>query len=196
MRDGILSDVRVESPDQLDPRSDQHLVADINAGDPAAFESLYFRYRDWVVNLACRFTRSEDLALDVLQETFLYFLRKFPGFRLTANLKTFLYPAVRNLSIAARQKAGRYQSSLAEQQMVDQLPAAALPAGATQDLAAALADLSDEHREVLLLRYFDGLTLAEIAAAVEVPLGTVKSRLHNALESLRQDKRTREFFEP
>jgi DNA-directed RNA polymerase specialized sigma24 family protein len=47
----------------------------------------------------------------VLQETFLYFLRKFPGFRLTANLKTFLYPAVRHLSIAARRKAARYQTT-------------------------------------------------------------------------------------
>ena len=44
----------------------------------------------------------ENLALDVMQETFLYLLKKFPGFRLTAQMKTFLYPAVKNLSIAAR----------------------------------------------------------------------------------------------
>jgi RNA polymerase sigma-70 factor (ECF subfamily) len=63
-------------------------------------------------------------------------------------------------------------------------------------LAAALANLSLEHREVLLLRFVDDLPLAEIAEAVDVPLGTVKSRLHNALEALKQDKRAREFFEP
>src|SRR5262249_22053007 len=137
---------------------------------------------------------SEDLALDVLQETFLYLLRKFPGFRLTAQLKTFLYPAVKNLSIAARQKAGRYQSTEAEQEFLEQLPASpALPGRG--DLAAALANLSEEHREVLLLRFVDGLPLAEIAEAVEVPLGTVKSRLHHALESLRNDPRAKEFFE-
>jgi RNA polymerase sigma-70 factor (ECF subfamily) len=55
--------------------------------------------------------------------------------------------------------------------------------------------LSEEHREVLLLRFVDCLSLAEIAEAIEIPLGTVKSRLHNALELLRQDERTKEFFE-
>jgi DNA-directed RNA polymerase specialized sigma24 family protein len=67
-----------------DPRNDQELIAAANAGDATAFEVLYFRYRDWVVGLAFRFTGDRDLALDVLQETFLYFLRKFPGFNLTS----------------------------------------------------------------------------------------------------------------
>lgn len=184
----------VESETQTDPRTDQQLVAAINAGDAAAFEVLYHRYRDWVVNLAYRFTGTEDLALDVLQETFLYLLRKFPGFRLTAHIKTFLYPAIRHLSIAARQKAGRYQSTDAEQQALERA-AAETPSTHSSDLAAALANLTDEHREVLLLRFVDGLALREIADAVDVPLGTVKSRLHNALESLRRDERAKEFFE-
>ena len=188
-------EARVESQDQLDPRTDAQLVADINAGDAAAFEVLYFRHRDWVVSLACRFTSSEDLALDVMQETFIYFLKKFPGFRLTANLKTFLYPAVRNLSIAARRKSHRYQSGEAEQTLLANLPSAAATPE-TGDLAIVLANLSEEHREVLLLRFVDGLSLAEISTAMHIPLGTVKSRLHNSLEQLRQDPRTKEFFEP
>ena len=189
------SESPVESPNQNDSRTDQQLIAAINAGDVAAFEALYFRYRDWVVKLVYRFTGNEDLALDVLQETFLYFLRKFPGFHLTANLKTFLYPAVKNLTIAARRKAGRYQSTEAEQDLLEQLPAADEPVGSGNDLVVALANLSEEHRETLLLRYVDGLTLAEIAGATDVPLGTVKSRLHNALEALRQDKHARQYFE-
>jgi RNA polymerase sigma-70 factor (ECF subfamily) len=58
-----------------------------------------------------------------------------------------------------------------------------------------LAALSEEHREVLLLRFVDGLNLGEIASALEIPLGTVKSRLHNALTTLRKDPRTKTFFE-
>ena len=189
------SEIPVESQNQNDSRTDQQLIAAINAGDVAAFEVLYFRYRDWVVGLVYRLTGNEDLALDVLQETFLYFLRKFPGFRLTANLKTFLYPAVKNLTIAARRKAARYQSDVAEQERLEQIPAADRPAGAGSDLAVALANLSEEQREILLLRYSDGLTLAEIAEAAGVPLGTVKSRLHSALEMLRQDKLARQYFE-
>ncbi len=88
-----------------DKRSDLELVAAMNGGDAIAFEVLYLRYRDWVVGLASRFTGDEDLAMDVLQETFLYLLKKFPGFALTASFKTFIYPAVKNLAIAARKKA-------------------------------------------------------------------------------------------
>jgi RNA polymerase sigma-70 factor (ECF subfamily) len=187
-------EARVESQDQLDPRSDAQLIAALNAGDADAFEVLYFRHRDWVVNLASRFTGSEDLALDVMQETFIYFVRKFPGFRLTANLKTFLYPAVKNLSIAASRKAQRYQSGDAEQTLLANLPSAAA-SPEIGDLAVVLSNLSEEHREVLLLRFLDGLSLVEIAEAMSIPLGTVKSRLHNALETLRQDPRTREFFD-
>jgi RNA polymerase sigma-70 factor, ECF subfamily len=195
MTASVLPESRVESQPQHDLRTDQQLIAAINAGDATAFEVLYFRHRDWVVNLACRLTGNEDLALDVMQETFLYLLRKFPGFRLTANLKTFLYPAVKNLSIAARRKAGRYQSTEAEQQFLEQVPAANALPNQTTDLAAALANLSAEHREVLLLRHVDALALAEIAEAVGIPLGTVKSRLHNALEFLRHDQRAKQFFE-
>jgi RNA polymerase sigma-70 factor, ECF subfamily len=188
-----LIEARVESHEQLDTRTDLQLIAAINVGDAAAFEALYFRHRDWVVKLAMRFTVSEDLALDVMQETFIYFLKKFPGFKLTANLKTFLYPAVKNLSMAARQKAQRYQSTEHEQETLAQFAATDAP---PDELSVVLANLSEEHREVLLLRFVDGLALGEIAEAMNIPLGTVKSRLHNALEILRQDPRTKEFFSP
>ena len=178
-----------------DPRSDQQLIAAINDGDADAFEVLYRRYRDWVANLAYRFTGDRELALDVLQETFLYFLRKFPGFILTAQLKTFLYPAVRNLSISARRKAGWF---LSEEKGLEQIETALTTEpdlGRDDTVAAAVAALSNEHREVLLLRFVDGLRLAEIASALGIPLGTVKSRLHNALGTLRRDPRTRKHFE-
>ena len=111
MSKNFLVDARAQAKDNLDTRSDLEVIAAINSGDPAAFEVLYFRYRDWVLRLAYRFTRDDHASLDVLQETFLYFLRKFPGFRLTANLKTFFYPAVRNLSTSVREKSKRYQAT-------------------------------------------------------------------------------------
>jgi RNA polymerase sigma-70 factor (ECF subfamily) len=77
-----------------DERTDLELIAAANAGDAEAFERLYFRYRDWVVNLAFRFTADREMALDILQETFLYLLKKFPGFVLTCQMKSFLYPVV------------------------------------------------------------------------------------------------------
>jgi RNA polymerase sigma-70 factor (ECF subfamily) len=185
----------VDDPLKSDSRSDQELIAAINDGDSNAFEALYYRYRDWVVSLAYRFTGDRELALDVLQEAFLYFVKKFPGFRLTAQLKTFLYPAVRNLSIAARRKAERFQSDENETGTIEAATTTDPVVSQNESLTAALAGLSEEHREVLQLRFVDGLSLAEIAEALNIPLGTVKSRLYNALACLRRDPRTRTFFE-
>jgi RNA polymerase sigma-70 factor (ECF subfamily) len=177
-----------------DSRSDLELIAAINGGDPAAFESLYFSYRDWVVALAFRLMRDETAALDVMQETFLYVLKKFPGFQLTSQFKTFLYPAVRNLAIGARNKAQRYQATDAEIAQIENTPAEDSTTDANV-LKEMLRNLPEEQREVLLLRFVDGLDLAEIAGAMEIPLGTVKSRLHNALKTLRGDPKTKLYFE-
>lgn len=195
MPESCFVDAQAETKNNLDTRTDLQLIAAINAGDADAFEALYLRYRTWVTALACRFTEDNDLALDVLQETFLYFLKKFPGFVLTAQLKTFLYPVVKNLSIAARRKTQRHQSTETELAALELTPADEATSTSAADLAAVLANLPAEQREVLLLRFVDGLSLADIAEALEIPLGTVKSRLHNALASLRQNPRTKSFFE-
>ena len=178
-----------EPPDR-DPRDDAELVAAINAGDVEAFEALYFRHRDWVYGLAVRFTGDDELALDALQETFAYLLRKAPDLKLTARLRTFLYPAVKHIALALRRKSLRFAS---DEQALSEL-AAPPPAADHAGLEAALATLPAAQREVLVMRFIDDLALEEIARALEIPLGTVKSRLHNALRTLRQDPRTASYF--
>jgi RNA polymerase sigma-70 factor (ECF subfamily) len=195
MAESCFVDAQTHPNNTLDARTDLQLIAEINGGDDGAFEALYLRYRDWVVALAYRFTGDNDLALDVLQETFLYFLKKFPRFVLTAQFKTFLYPAVKNLSIAARRKAERHQSTEGELAALENQPTAETAKMGSGDLAIVLASLSEEQREVLLLRFVDGLSMNEIAEAMNIPTGTVKSRLHNALALLREDPRTKSFFE-
>lgn len=181
---------------QEDPRSDQELVTAINAGDAAAFDVLYWRHRDWVAGLAFRFTRDHDAALDVLQDTFLYFVKKFPGFTLTCQLHSFLYPVVKNLSISTLRKTDRIISLDAMRDNNEVVEPLAEPSGPSNDeeLAAALAGLGDDHREVLRLRFVEGFDLREIAEAMETPLGTVKSRLHYALDQLRRNPRVRKHF--
>ena len=180
-----------------DPRSDLELVRAINSGELSAFDALYYRYRDWVVRLARRFTGHDEDALDVLQDAFGYVFRKFPGFQLTASMTTFLYPVVKNLSIAARRKRTR-QVQLPEG-AADVEPAAPAGTGAgssREELHAVLAGLPDGQRDVLLMRFVDGMSLAEIGEALGIPEGTVKSRLHNAIATLREDERTARHFEP
>lgn len=173
------------SPAPHDNRTDLQLVEALNQGDAAAFDVLYYRHRDRVMRLAMRFTGHHDDALDVLQETFAYFVRKFPGFELTAALTTFLYPAVRNLSLAARRKRLRAVSD--NQDTLSLIPQTVFSESANGDeLSQALAGLSDTHREILLMRFVDEMTQPEIAAALDIPLGTVKSRLHHAILAIRQ----------
>ena len=183
-----------------DRRSDEELVAVCNAGDAheaaRAFEALYRRHRDFVLRVARRFTRDRELALDALQETFAYLLNKFPpagqGLTLTARLPTLLYPAAKNAAITAVRKARR--AAGAGDAELDELPAHTTPDA--EPIDAALTSLSPERREVLTLRFVDDLSLAEIAAALDVPLGTVKSRLHLALKELREDSRIKDLFDP
>jgi len=173
--------------------SDQELIELANKGYSEAFEVLYYRYRDWIYRLAWRFTGNTEDALDVVQETFSYLLGKFPGFELTASMTTFLYPVVRHVSIAIRSKSRRFTS---EEEVLDELaaPKSEESEHYRSELAAVLIVLPDEQREVLLMRFVDDMSLQEIAAALDIPVGTVKSRLHNTLRLLRSDRRTREYF--
>jgi RNA polymerase sigma-70 factor (ECF subfamily) len=171
---------------------DEELLQRANGGDADAFETLYRRYRDWVHRLAWRCTGNEQDALDVLQETFIYLLTKLPGLRLTASMTTFLYPVVKHLSLNLRRR--RHPET--DEETLLAIPAPAGPPAPQADLAAVLAGLPQEQREVILLRFLDDMSRDEIAAALDVPLGTVKSRLHRALETLRHDPRTQDYFLP
>lgn len=189
-----------------DRRSDEELVERCNFGtaDEAAqaFEVLYNRHRDFVMRIAMRFAHDREIALDALQETFTYLLRKFPptgsGLVLTARLQTLLYPVAKNCAISALRKADRGGRSSSTDLEPDDIAADGTEVVDTVEhdvLETALAGLTAERREVLLLRFVDDLSLAEIAERVGVPLGTVKSRLHLAIKQLRGNPKIKELFE-
>ncbi len=181
-----------------DPRPDAQLVADANRGDETAFAALYLRHRDFVFRLARRVTGNDDDALDALQETFHHLLRQFPGFALTANMRTYLYPVVRFRALTIRNKRTRARGKGEPHEALAAAPSPASNPGESgmAELAAALADLPEDRREILLMRHVDGMSIAEIAAALAIPEGTAKSRLHHALAALRDDPRARRFFGP
>lgn len=173
--------------------SDEKLIELANKGDVDAFGALYYRYRDWVYQLAWRFTGSREDALDVLQETFTYLLKKLPGLRLTARMTTFLYPVVKHLSLGIRRESRRH---VFDNEALSELPANASKGAddSRAELAAVLAVLPSDQQEVLLMRFVDQMAIEEIATALNIPVGTVKSRLHRSLQTLRQDGRTRNYF--
>jgi RNA polymerase sigma-70 factor, ECF subfamily len=177
-------------------KSDQELIDAVNKGQLDAFEVLYYRYRDWIFSLAWRFTGNQIDALDVLQETYLYFLGKFPCFKLTASLTTFFYPAVKHISLNIREKRRKFTSPDGiSEEIIDSKESTEHAADCDfGELAAALQVLPEELREILLMKYVDEMSQEEISQALNMPLGTVKSRLHRALQTLRQDARTRSYF--
>jgi RNA polymerase sigma-70 factor (ECF subfamily) len=161
---------------------DLALIARANRGDVAAFEELYQRHRDWVVGLAHRLTNSRDDALDVLQEVFTYFFKKFPVFELSTNLRGFLFPVVRNTALSVIRKRRKVV------EIDEARQPSTLDWGETRgDLERLVAGLPEAQRQVVLLRFGAQMRLEEIAEALAIPPGTVKSRLHNALKTLRNN---------
>lgn len=173
-------------------QSDNQLIDQINKGDLDAFEILYHRYCDWVHRLAYRFTRDEEMAQDVVQDVFIYFLKKFPGFELTAKMTTFLYPTVKFTSLQ-RIRQRRRESQTEDYELIS-IPAPEEPTSSREELAKAMSVLPAEQRDVILMRYLDGFTFEEIGSILDIPAGTVKSRIHRALKTLRENKDTRQYF--
>ncbi|MBL0922745.1 MAG: sigma-70 family RNA polymerase sigma factor [Phycisphaerales bacterium] len=171
-----------------DGPSDEALVEAANRGDETAFVELYRRHKDWAFRVALRFTRDPEEAADAVQETFVYVLRKIPNLRLSARMRTWLYPVIRSTTVRMREKRLRLQFG------DERDPPAPQREGADSELDAALASLSAEQREAVLLRYVDDLSMEEIAQVQGTPVGTVKSRLHHALGRLREDARSRRYF--
>ena len=176
---------------RFDSLSDPELVEICNAGTRRdavnAFDSLYRRHRGYVTRVALRFCSDREIAADVLQETFIYLLRKFPpsgqGLVLTAQLRSLLYATARNITLTALRRTRRREQNVDLEP--DQLPDPRTVDPQYENLAKAMQGLSARHREVLLLRFVDGMRLNEIAEALDVPPGTVKSRLHFAIREVR-----------
>jgi len=164
---------------------DKALIKAAGNGDSLAFETLYSRHKQYVLSVAARYGATGQDALDVLQETFLYFVKKLPGFELRSQFRTFLFPAAKHLSLKKKPRSGHIS--------VEEAPelAASLICPETEEqqrtaVAETVAALPEAQREVVMLRFVDGFSLPEIAEALDIPVGTVKSRLHNALARLRE----------
>ena len=180
--------------------SDAELIELCNSGSRTeahwAFDALYKRHKDFVLRVALRFAPDPDTALDALQETFTYLLRKFPppgnGLQLSSQLATLLYPAAKNNALTLRRKAERFPTSTT----VDPDDIQADTPTADSDIVAVLEALPAQRREVLTMRFVDDLSLQEIADALEIPLGTVKSRLHLGIRQLKESPAAKKLLKP
>jgi RNA polymerase sigma-70 factor (ECF subfamily) len=176
---------------------DRTLVERCQAGDLSAFEPLVEKYRQRVWRLAFNILRDREEAWDVAQDAFIRAYQALPSFRGQSAFYTWLFRIVMNLAAdRARQRAARGRAFGTERVpeedwervMMDQGLAPDSSAAQTEDrerIGRALGALSDDHRAIIILSDLEGLSYREIAEVLDIPMGTVMSRLHNARKRLR-----------
>jgi RNA polymerase sigma-70 factor (ECF subfamily) len=177
---------------------DQALLEQARRGDAEAFARLFEPWRATLYSVACRLVGESD-AEDVVMDTYLKAWRALPGFSGRSALRTWLYRIAHNCALDCL-RARRHTVSENEGRERDddgaardwpdtkqRSPAEAVAGAEVTDLVGqAMAQLGDEHRTTLLLRFADELSYAEIAAATGVSIGTVMSRLFNGRRRLQR----------
>jgi RNA polymerase sigma-70 factor (ECF subfamily) len=149
---------------------------------------LYRRYSGQLFGFACNALGDRELAEEVVQDVFARAWRHAGDYDpKRASVRTWLYSIARNRVVDARRRAAVRPGVAAspEPESAAELDRTLEQAVLRWQVAAALARLSPEHREVIRLAHYGGLTLREIAERKGIPLGTVKSRTSYALRSLR-----------
>jgi RNA polymerase sigma-70 factor (ECF subfamily) len=186
--------------------SDSELVARFKSGDQHAFSHIVRRYQDRVFGLCLRWLGERSLAEEVAQDVFVALYRSLGRFRGESSLSTWIYRVSVNHCknkrlYSSRRRRDRHEPLEGRER--DDAPARELPAGgrgteigvelsqAQRLVHEALEAISEEHRQVIILRDIQDLDYHEISEILELPRGTVKSRLHRARTELARVLRNR-----
>ncbi len=172
------------------PGSDEELMQRLQEGEVRAFELLYERYRGKLYNYILRMTQDSALAADVYQDTFIRVLQRAAHYNPRHRLSTWIFTIAHHLCVDCL-RARRPEVPI--EQVAQVLPTADEGVEAklecreqTERVLMALETLPPEQRAAVLLRVVHGYSQQEAAQIAGVPEGTIKSRLHYALEKLRQ----------
>ena len=165
--------------------TDLELLRKAAAGDGLAFHALVDRHAQRMYRLAISLTGNPADAEDVLQETFAGAYKSLSGFEGRASVKTWLTRILFTQSAKwRRDRAGRTMGSIDSAEPT--VASSGIGVEIRIDLQAALQQLSPEHREVLMLREFEGMAYEEMAEVLGLPRGTIESRLNRARNALRE----------
>jgi RNA polymerase sigma factor (sigma-70 family) len=173
---------------------DEHdLMARAQHGDVLAYEQLVQQYEQLAFRVAYLITHDEHEAADAAQDAFLRAYRALGSFKLGQPFRPWLLRIVTNTAlnrIQAAQRRERMNERYTRQVMVENdhlsIEGLAVKREQQQRLIAAVGRLSSDQQALIALRYFLELPEAEVAAALNIPHGTVKSRLHRTLAKLRE----------
>lgn len=177
-----------------DRTEEQILVMRAQRGEQDAFRVLVERYQKLVYTLALRMLNVPADAEDAAQEAFLSAWKALPRFRMDAKFSTWLYRLTVNAATDVLRRRRKEPDSLDDaERPVQAADSTDTPEEAAQRaerramVRRAIAALSENHRQILLLREVTGLSYEEIGAALELSPGTVRSRLARARKELREE---------
>jgi RNA polymerase sigma-70 factor (ECF subfamily) len=174
--------------DPLTAAAERALVERCRAGDEQAFQELVERYKDLVFALIARTVQDRTRAEDLAQDVFLRVHRGLPYFRGEARLSTWIYRIVANVCLQDRARPGAAAS-------IDDGRPGRTPSGTDRQfgdlelrdrLEKAIARLPAHYRLVIAAHYLQELRYEDLAEALDLPLGTVKTQLHRAKQQLRR----------
>ena len=186
--------------------SDLSLVERVQRGEKSAFDVLVLRYQHKVLKLVMRYIRDTMEAEDVAQEAFIKAYRALPGFRGDSAFYTWLYRiainTAKNALVSMKRRPIDYSLDLQDPDQYELQ--ARLKDGETPEhlvlteeiretVNGAMAELPEDLKTAIVLREIDGLSYEEIAAAMDCPVGTVRSRIFRAREAI--DKKLRPIFD-
>jgi RNA polymerase sigma-70 factor (ECF subfamily) len=196
---GSVGSVDLDAPSR-DPDDDARLVASAQAGDMRSYDVLVTRHRGRIFAMIRNMIHQEAEAWDLSQEVFIKAWQALPRFEAKARFATWLYRIAHNVVYDWTRKrriegVGEFNDEIFERDRIDPAAVTAPDAGVSPDEAmahaelrvkieAALAKLSPEHREVVLLKDVQGLAYKDIAEVMGSSIGTVMSRLYYARQKL------------
>ena len=173
----------------MNASQDSELLRRVAAGDHAAFTKLMSEHEDRVFSVTYRVLGDRDQALDATQETFLTVFRKASQFKGDSQFGTWVYRiAVNTCYDMLRKQKRRKTDSLPEHHdpadhgALEEVESAAV----RPEIQRALSDLPEEFRAAVVLSDIEGLSMADVAAALDIPVGTVKSRVFRGRRALAQ----------
>jgi len=180
----------VERHSRMAEVTDNALVAQCRRGVRTAFNSIFERYERPVYRLALQLLGNHDDAMDALQTSFVKAFTHLPGYDNGRPFAPWLFRIARNECIDVmrrRQRAARHAANHAHDPRApyDDPSVLAEKSEAKARLWKAIQRLSNEHKEALVLREFHGMSYRELAETLEIPIGTVMSRLAAARKKLR-----------
>lgn len=183
----------------LDNLSDKELVTKFKAGDKAAFEELFHRYKEKAFHLAMRISRNTEDAEEIIQETFMNVYRKIDSFEEKSAFASWLYRITANSAFMKLRTRKKHDAIPMEDSWLSNKELSICVRSDTSDadfisvrhelqerLQMAIATLPADYREIFILRDVDGLSNEEVSEVVKATVAAVKSRLHRAREMLKK----------